>query len=154
VDVAVKACAVCGNAAYRFQWSSDMMTPTNSTVSKEDQGRNDDTAINQTSTKADQMVLLPLRTLRALQNEVAGLRNMFVIFRKDAAKQPESYGDALNARLASDEIGTNTSDGDGDRSTQVNHEDLAARKVAVRRSTPARPRLPQRQGAGSSRIHG
>ena len=63
------------------------MTPTNSTALKEDQGRDDDTAINQTLTEADQLILLPLRTLRALQNEVAGLRNMF---RKDAAKQPES----------------------------------------------------------------
>lgn len=125
------------------------MTPTNSTVSKEDQGRDEGTAINQTSTEADEMVLLPLGTLRALQNEVAELRNMFVMFKKDTAKQLESYGDALNARLASDETETNASDEGGDRSMQVDLGDLAARKVAVRRVR----RLARDYHSGKERAH-
>ena len=95
-----------------------MMTPTNSTASKEDQVHGKGTGINQTLTGVDQMVLLPLRTIRVLQNEVAELRSMFVMFKKDVAKQLE--------------IETNASDGD-DRSMQVDLEDLAARKVAVKR---------------------
>jgi hypothetical protein len=59
-DVTVKTCAASENAPYRFQSSNGMMTPTNSTVSKEDQERDEGTAINQTSTEVDQMVLLPL----------------------------------------------------------------------------------------------
>jgi hypothetical protein len=148
--VTVKTCAAFENAPYRFQSSSGMMTPTKSTISKEDQGLDEGTAINQTSTEADQMVLLPLGTLRALQNEVAELRNMFVMFKKDTAKQFESYGDALNARLASDETETNALDEDDGRSTQVDLEDLAAPKVAVRRVR----RLARDYHSGKERIHG
>jgi hypothetical protein len=72
-------------------------------VSKEDQEHDEGTRINQASAGVDQMVLLPLRALRALQNEVAELSRTFVMFKKDAAKQLESYGDALNTRLASNE---------------------------------------------------
>ena len=146
-DVTVKTCAASENAPYRFQSSSGMMTPTNSIVSKEDEG----IAINQTSTEADQMVLLPLGTLRALQNEVAELRNVFATLKKDTAKQLESYGDALNARLASDETETNDEDEDedDDRSTQVDLEDLAARKVAVRRVR----RLARDYHSGKERAH-
>jgi hypothetical protein len=63
-----------------------MMTPTNSIVSKEDQEHDEGTRINQASAGVDQMVLLPLRALRALQNKVAELSRMFVMFKKDAAK--------------------------------------------------------------------
>jgi hypothetical protein len=59
---------------------------------------------------------------------------MFVMFRRDTAEQFESYGDALNARLASDETETNVSDEDGNCSTQADLEDLAARKIAVKKS--------------------
>jgi hypothetical protein len=93
-----------------------MTTPTNPTVSKEDQGHGEGTAINKTSTEADQTVPLPLGTPRALQSSVAELRNVFVTFKKDTAKQLESYGDALNARLASDETETNAEDEGDDRS--------------------------------------
>jgi hypothetical protein len=146
-DVTVKTCAASENVPYRFQSSSGMMTPTNSTVSKEDQGRDEGTAINQTSTEADQMVLLPLGTLRALQNE--GRADKYVRNVKNTAKQLEPYGDALNARLASDETETNASDGGDDRSTQVDLEDLAARKVAVRRVR----RLARDYHSGKERAH-
>jgi hypothetical protein len=81
------------------KWYDD----SNSMVSKEGQEHDEGTRINQASAGVHQMVLLPLRALRALQNEVAELSRMFVMFKKDATKQLESYGDALNTRLASNE---------------------------------------------------
>src|SRR5271156_2624260 len=42
-----KTWAASENVPYRFQSSSGMMTPTNSTVSREDQERDEGTAINQ-----------------------------------------------------------------------------------------------------------
>jgi hypothetical protein len=132
-DITGKTCAASENAFYCFQPSSDMIASTNSIVSKEDQVHDEGTGIKQTSTGVDQMVLLPLRTLRALPSEVAELRGMFVMFKKDTTKQLESYGDALNVRLSFGEIGANALDGGDDRSTQVDLVGLAARKVAVKR---------------------
>lgn len=91
------------------------------------------TGINQTSTGVDRMVLLPLRTLRALPSEVAELRGMFMMFKKDATKHLESYGDAVNARLSFGEIKANALDGGDDHGTQVDLEGLAAQKVTVKR---------------------
>jgi hypothetical protein len=131
-DITGKTCAASENAFYCFQSSSDMIALTNSIVSKEDQVQDEGTGINQTSAGVDQMVLLPL-TLRALPSEVVELRGIFVMFKKDATKQLESYGDALNAQLSFGKIEANALDGGDDRSTQVDLEGLAARKVAVKR---------------------
>jgi hypothetical protein len=143
-----KNCAASENELNCFQPSSVIMTQTTSIASNEDNGRDQGTAFKQTLIEADQMVLLPVATLSALQNEMAELRNTFRIFKEDTQKQLASYDDALNSQLASAETETNVSD-DGDGFDQAELEDRAARKLAVKRVR----RIARDHHSGGQRAH-
>ena len=120
-----------------LQFASGIMPVMSSPSADADSGRRLCKAINQPLTEADQMVLVPLATLKALQNEITELRNAFGFFKEDSRKFVSH--DALNARLALIEVRTESSDGDDDDedddycSPQALQKDKAARKVAVER---------------------
>lgn len=99
------------------------------------------------------MVLLPLGTLRALQNEVLELRSQILTLKGSTQKQLQLFDDVLSLRLASTETKKNTSDSNGDDNDdgfdQAWREDKVARKVAVKRVR----RLAQDHHSGEQRAH-
>jgi hypothetical protein len=84
--------------------------------------------IKQTLMEADQMVLLPLTTVRPLQNEIAELEDTFLAFKEDTQNQPRSLDDALRCPLAFAETESSASD-DEDFCMDRVAQNVAAKRV-------------------------
>jgi hypothetical protein len=141
-----------GNSATEsncFQPSSRILTKAVSPASNEGPSPNYGSCSKQHMMEADQTVLLPLGTLRALQNEVQELRSQLLMLKSRTQKQLELFDDALDTRLASPETETGGSDNGGDGFDEAWLEDKAARKVAVKRVR----RLAQEHHTGEQRAH-
>ena len=132
-----------------FQPSSGILTKAVSPASNEDPSPNYGSCSKQHLMEADQTVLLPLETLKTLQNEVQELRSRLLMLESRTQKQPDLFDDALDARLASPEVETGSSDNSDDGFDEAWLEDKAARKVAVKRVR----RLAQEHHNGEQRAH-